>query len=657
MDLKCSMKKILFLILLMLPMIGLAQDLRLNNNDIRSSDPIGDNKTVVDKREKPPITDYKIISVENDTTFVDTTLNVYKDYKFNYTRKDNFELLPFSNIGQPNTKLAYSLDHDGLIPDIGASAKHDPYLKAEDISYYNVPTPLSELFFKTTFQQGQNLDAFFTSNISPQVNLFIGYRGLRSLGNYKHNLTSQGSLRLGGSFHTKNKRYHIKTHFVSQDLSTQENGGLNDLANTQYQSGADDFNDRNLLEVNFENAESILFVKRFFLKQDYAIIPPKDSLSSNSVKLEHTLNFTDKEYHFNQGAAFAGYGQAFELTQLRDEAEYQNVSNTLKGIYENKDLGRLSARATHSNINYGYQTKLILNNGVIPNRIMEDVFSAGAEYKNRIGGFDIYGNVEANVSGEFTGSNLYGEAGYSLDEENRLSGSIQSTSRTPDFNFLLFQSDYVNYNWSKDFKNIEEQRIKISLKSNKLLNAEVLFAQINNYTYFGFTENPDAESVADTLVKPFQADQKVDYLKLKVNKVFSYGNFKLDNTLMYQNVSSGEEVFKVPDFVTRNTLLYEDHLFKKALFFQTGVTFNYFTKFSPNAYDPILGDYVVQNSFELGNQYSVDFFFNAKVQQTRIFFKLENMTTLFAGNGDYAAPSYPYRDFVIRFGLVWNFFL
>ncbi|MDT0293980.1 putative porin [Mesonia ostreae] len=651
------MKKILFLLLLLLPVIVLAQDLRLNNDGTTSNAPIGDNKTVIDKREKPPITDYKIISVENDTTYVDTTLNVYKDYKFNYTRKDNFELLPFSNIGQPFTKLGYSLEDDGLVPDIGASAKQFPYLKVGDIFYYNVPTPLSELFFKTTFQQGQNLDAFFTSNISPQVNLFIGYRGLRSLGNYQHNLTSQGSFRIGGSFHTKNKRYHIKTHFVSQDLSTEENGGLNGLANLQYQSEADDFSERNLLEVNFENAESILFAKRFFLKQDYALIAPKDSLSSNFVKLEHTLNFTDKEYHYKQGAAFVGFGEAFELSQLRDEAEYQNVSNTLKGIYENKKLGRLSARATHYNINYGYQTKLILNTGVIPNRIMEDVFSAGAAYKNRFGGFDLYGNIEANISGAYTGSNLYGEAGYSLDEENRLSGSIQSTSRTPDFNFLLFQSDYVNYNWSNDFKNIEEQKIKISLKSKKLLNAEVLFAQINNYTHFGFTENPDTESAADTLVKPIQSNQKVDYLKLKVNKVFSYGNFKLDNTLMYQNVSSGKEVFKTPDFVTRNTLLYEDHLFKRALFFQTGLTFNYFTKFSPNAYDPILGDYVVQNAFELENQYRVDFFFNAKIQQTRIFFKLENMTTLLTGNSYYAAPSYPYRDFVIRFGLVWNFFL
>ncbi|WP_150546033.1 MULTISPECIES: putative porin [Mesonia] len=30
---------------------------------------------------------------------------------------------------------------------------------------------------------------------------------------------------------------------------------------------------------------------------------------------------------------------------------------------------------------------------------------------------------------------------------------------------------------------------------------------------------------------------------------------------------------------------------------------------------------------------------------------------MFNRNNNYSAPSQPYRNFVIRFGLVWNFFL
>jgi len=46
--------------------------------------------------EKKPITDYLIISQDRDTTFVDTTLSVAKQYKFNFRRKDDFEHLAFA---------------------------------------------------------------------------------------------------------------------------------------------------------------------------------------------------------------------------------------------------------------------------------------------------------------------------------------------------------------------------------------------------------------------------------------------------------------------------------------------------------------------------------------------------------------------------------
>jgi hypothetical protein len=75
-----------------------------------------------------------------------------------------------------------------------------------------------------------------------------------------------------------------------------------------------------------------------------------------------------------------------------------------------------------------------------------------------------------------------------------------------------------------------------------------------------------------------------------------------------------------------------------------------------NAYNPLLGEFYVQNRKELGAFPMLDFFINTKVRQTRIYLKAEHFNSSFTGNTFYAAPNYPYRDFVIRFGLVWNFF-
>ena len=126
---------------------------------------------------------------------------------------------------------------------------------------------------------------------------------------------------------------------------------------------------------------------------------------------------------------------------------------------------------------------------------------------------------------------------------------------------------------------------------------------------------------------------------------------------MYQNVSDGDTVFNVPEVVLRHSLYYQDYWFKKALYLQAGFTVKYFSGFNANGYDPVLSDFFVQNDERIEGFPAVDFFFNAKIRQARVFFKLENANSILLGNNNFTAPNYPYRDFVVRFGIVWDFFL
>jgi hypothetical protein len=126
---------------------------------------------------------------------------------------------------------------------------------------------------------------------------------------------------------------------------------------------------------------------------------------------------------------------------------------------------------------------------------------------------------------------------------------------------------------------------------------------------------------------------------------------------MYQNVSSGSNVFRVPEFVTRNSLYFSSYLFKnKPLYLQTGFTFKYFSKYKMNAYDPLLSEFNLQENL-YGGFPLFDFFVNAQVRRTRLFFKIENVTASFTGRNYYSAPLHPYRDLNVRFGLVWDFFI
>jgi len=77
------------------------------------------------------IKDYKIITFERDTTFLDTTLTIQKEYKYNYLREDDFELMSFSNIGQAYNTLGVDLERINIYPSLGATAKDRKYLEKE----------------------------------------------------------------------------------------------------------------------------------------------------------------------------------------------------------------------------------------------------------------------------------------------------------------------------------------------------------------------------------------------------------------------------------------------------------------------------------------------------------------------------------------------
>jgi hypothetical protein len=76
-----------------------------------------------------------------------------------------------------------------------------------------------------------------------------------------------------------------------------------------------------------------------------------------------------------------------------------------------------------------------------------------------------------------------------------------------------------------------------------------------------------------------------------------------------------------------------------------------------NSYNPVISEFYLQNDQEFGGYPLFDFFVNFRVRTMRVYFKLEHFNSGFGEYNYYSAPTYPYRDFVIRFGLVWNFFI
>jgi len=704
--------------------------------------------------------DYKIISLKNDTTFIDTTLSVKKHYKHNYIRKDNFELMAFHNQGQTYNKLGYSFQESSIFPAIGFNAKQYNYYTLNDLPYYYVPTPTSEMMYRKGLQQGQVLDAMLTANTSEQLNISASYKGLRSLGKYKNVLASHGNFRATFNYHTKNKRYFVRGHMYSFDLNNEENGGLTPESVNYFESNDSNYTERSRLEVNFTDAENIFEGKRYYLDQVVTLFsnrsfekkssksqikPPtkSDSLTGNkprinrinrdatqksnretqrplkqlnvnsgidslsqtdkvvkndsilkpakivskdsinptlkvidstevidslalvakspitdsisianteekqlfNLRLGNAIMYETKHYRFSQANASNFFGESF-VNDIQDHTSYQTFDGQLYLQLYSIYTGSLKFKTNYLTYNYHYNSVLYYDDYTISDKLKGDALSIGAEWIKTFGNLELKADASTILFGDINGNTLKTAVSYQQDSLFSVQGFAEFTSKSPDFNKQLYQSDYKDYNWQNNFGNEKITTFGGAFISEKWASVEASYNVIDNYTYFNEASKPE------------QATETLNYFKVKLSKAFTYKKFTLDNTVMYQSVVSGESFFRVPTWVTRNTLLFSTAVFKgDPLYLQTGVTFSYFSAYKMNAYNPLISEFNIQNTDEIGNFPMLDFFVNLRIQRTRVYLQLENFSAGFTGRNYYSAPTYPYRDLTFRIGLVWNFFI
>ena len=650
------MRKVLLLLICMVPVLVFSQtELGRGNinrgadanrlNDSLNRSQFGEESTL-SLTPKAPIDWYKIISINRDTIAVDTTLTIQREYRFNYLRKDLFGLLPLPNEGQPYNRLDFGLADFNPYPEMGFQGKHFAYMQVEDIKYYHVPTPMTDLHYKSVMEQGQMLDAFITINTSEKLNFSIAYKGLRSVGKYINSLSSNGNFRFTSSYKSEGKRYVGNYHITAQDFENGENGGIINIAD--FESGEEPFTDRPRLDVFYKDATSLLKGTRGFVDHSFRINKEK---SENNLTVAHRFIYESKEFKFMQKTPSERLGASYVSGDIYDKTDYNRMYNRIGAVYQNETLGDFMFFVDDFRHNYYYNKAVFSHNNVlIPNKISETVNSLGGEYtyyKNNWKGIFMY----SRSLGDQNLSNLDLFARYKINESNLINFRYQNINKLPDLNYNLYQSNYIGYNWYNNFKNQKINNIEVEADL-KWFDASVQVSNISDFLYF----SNDATDENLLITTPKQYDKSINYLGVKLAKEFRLGKFALDNTVLYQQVVQDDDILNVPQIITRNTLYFSDYVFNKAMYIQTGFSINYFTKYYANDYNGVIGEFYVQNNRQIGNFPVIDFFINAKVSTAQIYLKAEHFNSSFTGYNFYATPNQPYRDFIVRFGISWNFF-
>ena len=491
---------------------------------------------------------YKIYTIEKDSVYVDTSLAVGSDYKFNYLRKDNFGLLPFNNDGQTYNTLHFGLDRFDVKPKFGYKAKYFNYYDSEDIKYYSVATPLTELYFKTTLEQGQSVDAFITLNTSRNLNMSIGYKGLRSLGKYVNSLASNGNFVFTTSYQTRNNRYNANVHFTGQDFLNNENGGL--LNKADFESDDPEFQQRSRLEVNFVDASSVLKAKRYFVDHTFRV-NRKDT--TNTILFDHQFSYETKFAEFKKTTTTEKFGDAYVANNYSDFVKSNDMYNRVGATFSNSLVGKFNVFVENYQYNYFYDRySLSGNQVVIPNAIHNQLNAIGGKYfyeKNKIKGYGLF----SKAISEQTFSKLELFARYRFNDKNSFTALYQNLSKVPNLNFTLFQSDFIHYNWYNSFNNEKINNFKFNATTQWGI-AEAQLTTLNDYLYFS-NDDLTGEKI---LVTPKQYGKTIGYLSVKAQKEFKFGKFGLDNTVLFQQVTQEDPILNVPKFVTRNTFYFSE---------------------------------------------------------------------------------------------------
>ncbi len=165
--------------------------------------------------------------------------------------------------------------------------------------------------------------------------------------------------------------------------------------------------------------------------------------------------------------------------------------------------------------------------------------NVGGQYeyqKNKWNGRFLYTRSITNQSL----SDLDAKLRYNLNKNIQFDFRYRNINKLPNNNYNLYQSSYVEYNWSNNFKNEKINQLGANVYT-PWLNAEVQYSILNDHLYFDDVSYPCTKITSYSNYKS-GAIRKCSSIifQLRRSKEFKFGNFGFDNTLLYQKVDQSD---------------------------------------------------------------------------------------------------------------------
>ncbi len=572
--------------------------------------------------------------------YQDTFLN--NTHIYHPARQADFDYANTGNLGSPNKPLVYQPSfHQGL--DIGFH-QFDLYkIDLKTFPYYRLKKSFTNLIFtQGSTQEDTYAQAEFSRNFDNRINLSLDYKRINHTGQYQSQKSEDTAFAVGLWWRSRSDRYQGFLTYVSNAMFQQDNGGI-DLESV---------NETNIgraisipVHINDKQANTAHTERGVSYYQHLRLNPNRDSIMrKRAFAFSHLVNFHVDKFKFADTSPDTSYYGDLQIDNrgLRYFLRDRVLENTLT---------LKTYRLQNGKVNSGKKQRDFFEVGIhheLHDLFMEPVDTSVQNlYLN--GRFNFFPNerlrlatyAHLGLAGNAGDYRLSGDLFFDFKKVGQLRVKAVNQLYAPclvQHRFYVSQQETWNHSFNKTFET--SLALTYALPSQKF-EVSGHYHLLTDYIYF------------DEQAQPQQIGGVMNIGQLVLKKDFKLWRFHLNNKIVLQETSQNE--LRLPQLYSSHSLYYQGKIFRRVLDLQMGFDFHINNPYFADTYQPLIGQFHLQNDQEIQSYPDVDAFMNFKVNWFRFFLKWENLYNFFTEDFYYQVEGYPMPYNYLRFGLSWQF--
>ncbi|AWU43271.1 hypothetical protein DM809_02005 [Blattabacterium punctulatus] len=584
--------------------------------------------------------DYKYWTEDNKKKRnLDTnSFSIEKEYSSNFFIKDNFGFFKLKEkdliIPNSDTEKNFLSYCNTIFFNKNYFPKmyflNDIFFSREKIRYFDVKTPISEIFYiKNSFQE-KILSGLFSQSPNQKINYSIEYRNIFFEEESNIDLKKHHNLFLSTFNYKYSDFYHDKLiwgHFLYQNFYKKKKSKIPFWKTTD--------------NSKFFFDKKNLFHKRLYISFFQNISP---SWIKSNHRRERSIFLIEKIEYSKYLKSFFNSKEKFQNNRIN----LSYLKNESSLIFEIKKKLNIEIGAIHDQIHYQ----------LFSNYLFDPVYE---NEKKNLNFNKIYLETKIN----YFINNIFKINSYAkwLISKNNLQISTQlDTNLWSKFQFLIKFN--INNNISSDFINFYMFQKDGNCYNNQQYNNEILYIKSINFSIFLKKKLNVFFNIYDINRTNQNNNPNLLYWKyirtwnLKIKIIHDIWKFHFNNLILFQNQKSDQLNFSIPNFLSKNTISYENSYFNKALLVQTGFSIHYFNKYFHQYFSypfDLFSFYLENECFptKIGGAPFIDYFLNFKIFRTIFYSSIQNIGF---SNNKKNIFNHKNKDYFFKIGILWNLF-